>query len=495
VELSDAVKLFVRSGLAMAVLLLILCGPTSAKSAAPGATKHLHSFMLGFSQGADVSLASGNPHTQAFWVPRAHHEDTQIVRLDVYWDVVAPGHRTAGFDAQDPLAPGYNWAEVDEAVRELSAAHFKILLTVQAAPSWAEGPNMPKTAAAGTWEPKAGDLAAFATAIARRYDGNYPDPLDPGRDLPPVRYWQGWDEPNLPEFLEPQWTHSPSRGYQAASPDHYRSMANAFYSAVKRVSGSNYVVLAGLAPYGDPPGGLNSRMRPVQFERDLLCVTPRLKRASRCGGPTYFDAIDAHPYAILGPNWSPSSPDDLAIPDFYKLVQVLHAADRFGTPMPHAAKGRWVTEVSWDTDPPDPQGVPAKKVALWLEQALHILWKQGVDTVLWWQLADAPPVPNYASTYQAGVYYLDGRAKESAIAFLFPVVAWHAKRNALIVWGRSPEAGLVAIRVKAASGWRTLVRVRVAKNQVFQVSLHPTSGTTLRAQIDGYTSLPWPLEG
>ncbi len=221
--------------------------------------------------------------------------------------------------------------------------------------------------------------------------------------LPRVSIWQAWDEPNLPDYLSPQWSHSRSGGYQPASPGLYRSMENAFYSAVKRVNRSNYVVLAGLGPYGDNPStSATARMHPVEFERSLLCVTQQLKRQSGCSGPTTFDAIDSHPYGIGGPNWHALLTDDVAIPDVYKLVRVLHAAERLGTAMPRGPKGNWVTETSWDTDPPDPNGVPVNTQARWLEEALFNLWKQGVSTVLWWQIVDSPPIPNYASTYQAG---------------------------------------------------------------------------------------------
>ncbi|MDA8067319.1 MAG: hypothetical protein M0T77_01705, partial [Actinomycetota bacterium] len=246
--------------------------------------KALAPLTLGFSGGADPVLASGNPATQAFWVPRAHAEHAQMVRLDVSWAGVAPQTLPAGFDASNPAAQGYDWTTVDQQVRELAAAHFQIMITVQGAPSWAQGPDMPTTAAPGTWKPSAADLAQFAQAIATRYDGSYPDPLRPGHTLPRVRIWQAWDEPNLPELLSPQWRRTPSGRLEPASPQIYRGMENAFYHAVKRVSASNYVVLAGLAPYGDSPGlAPTDRMRPVEFERALLCVTTKLALQRGCG--------------------------------------------------------------------------------------------------------------------------------------------------------------------------------------------------------------------
>ena len=163
--------------------------------------------------------------------------------------------------------------------------------------------------------------------------------------------------------------------------------------------------------------------------------------------------------------------------------------------MPHGPKGNWVTETSWDTDPPDPHGVPINEQARWLEQALFNLWKQGVSTVLWWQIVDAPPIPNYASTYQAGVYYLNGRAKPSATSFRFPFITWRTNYKTVMTWSRAPTSGVVSIQDRTAGGWKTLAKVRVSARQVFEVPVHLIFRETLRAKIGSDTSLPWTQSG
>jgi hypothetical protein len=436
-------------------------------------------------------LASSNLKTNDFWAARAHRENAQIVRLAVDWDGVAPIIPANTFNASDPDDPGYRWNQVDQQVQQLSEEHFKILITVTTAPTWAEGPDRPSSALPGTWKPNPRDFGEFARAIAERYDGSYPDPNAPGRVLPKVMYWQGWNEPNLPQYLSPQWSHPSTYSYSALSPSIYRALANAFYAGVKSVSRKNYVLLAGLAPFGDAPSQM-ARMRPVQFERDLFCVNGSLERTSSCPGPTYLDAIDSHPYGtIYGPDYHAYVADDVSIQDVHKLVRVLRAAKKFGTVMPAGSKGNWVTETSWDTDPPDPEGVPAQKEALWVEQEFYNLWAQGVSTVLWWQLADSPPIPNYASTYQAGTYFLDGGPKPAATAFRFPFVARRTSPETVIVWSRAPTAGVVSVQEKVANGWRTLTRVRVSTFQVFEARLNLHLRETLRGKIGTEASLPW----
>jgi hypothetical protein len=455
--------------------------------------KRLADLTLGFSAGADVAVASGSASTEAFWVPRAHREGAQMIRLDVDWSSVAPAKPPAGFDPSNPSSPGYNWTTVDEQVRELAAADFPILITVQFAPKWAEGPDMPKTATAGTWEPNATDFGEFAQAIAQRYDGSYPDPLTPGASLPRVSYWQAWDEPNLPEYLAPQWIETGSRSYEPVSPTIYRNMQNAFYQAVKAVSPENYDVEGGLGPYGDSPStNPTARMHPVAFERDLLCLGENLQETAGCPGPTYFDAIDSHPYGISGPTSTAYYADDVSVPDVHKLTTVLRAAQQAGTVMPHGVKGNWVTEISWDTDPPDPEAVPIQEESRWLEQSLYVLWKQRVTTILWWQLVDSPPIPNYADTYQAGVFFLNGTPKPGATAFKFPFITFRSSRTRVTGWGRAPTAGVVVVQKQLTSGrWDTIAQIRVSALQVFEVPFPLGGSGTLRARLGHYTSLTW----
>jgi hypothetical protein len=454
----------------------------------------LRPLTLGFSGGADVALASGSPATQAIWVPKAHADGAQVVRLDVAWGDVAPTDPAANFDATDPSDPEYNWSAVDEQARELEAGHFKIMITISGAPKWAEGPDMPKTATPGTWEPNAQDVGEFATAIATRFNGRYPDPLNPGSFLPRVSIWQVWDEPNLPDHLSPEWIQTP-QGLEAVSPTIYRNMENAFYTAVKSVSSSNYVVLAGLGPYGDSPSASPVvRMRPVLFLRSLLCVNQKLTPVRGCPS-TYFDAIDSHPYGIYGPNWHAYWPDDVSVPDVYKLVRVLDASEKAGTAMPRDVKGNWVTETSWDTDPPDPGGVPVEEQARWMEQAFYNLWEQGVSTVLWWQIQDSPPIPNYASTYQAGTYYIGGGPKPSSISFNFPFITWRKNYDTVIAWSRAPSSGMLSIQEKTSRGWETLVRAVVSTDEVFQLPLHLIFRATLRERVRNHVSLAWSQSG
>ena len=448
---------------------------------------HAQGLTLGFS--ADPALTGNGQAADATWIPRAVAEGAGIVRVNVTWSRVAPHIRPASFDPSDPTSPGYDWTAVDAAVRDLSGRGLQVLLNVWGAPTWAQGPGAPAGVTPGTWRPNAAQLAQFATAAALRYDGRYPDPLRPGAFLPRVRYWQPWNEPNLSYYLSPQWTRAGGR-WAAASPGIYRGLLNAVYGAVKRVSSSNFVVTAGTAPYGDPPGG--QRMPPVAFDRSLFCLRDNARLTPvRCPDPPHLDALSHHPYGIGGPLWHALNADDVAVPDVYKLARVLHAAVRDGHVRPAGAKRLWVTELSWDTSPPDPAGVPAAKQARWLEQALYVLWRQGVDTVLWLQIVDSPPIPSYGATYQSGLYFMGGAAKPAAQAFRFPFVTRRMSRGRIQAWGRAPRDGRITIEQRRAGRWVVLRRLAVRSGHVFDVVLSVRGRATLRAQAEPITSLAW----
>ncbi len=464
---------------ALAIALLLCVAPSGARAQRP--------LSIGFDDSVLGVSASGA--SRATWIGRAKAEGATIVRVTVPWASIAPTVLGAGFVASDPSSPGYRWSGLDAAVRQLTAAGIAPLLDVWSAPAWAEGAGRPATAPAGTWDPSPAALAAFASALARRYDGSFPDPQRPGQALPRVRYWQAWNEPNLSVYLNPQWQRG-AGGWAPVSADIYRGLLNAFYGAVKTVAASNFVLAAGTAPYGDPPGG--ERVPPVTFDTALLCLTGTSRlRPSACPDPPHLDALAHHPYGIDGPTWHARNPGDAAVPDIPRLSRLLDAAERFGHVLPRGHKQLWVTELAWDSRPPDPHGYSLAVQARWYEQALYVLWNEGVDTVLWLQIVDSPPQPDYSSTFQGGVYELGGRPKPSALAVRFPFVTQRLGASTLRAWGRAPAGGRLRIEQLRRGRWRTISTLAVASRQVFLARLAVRGPARVRAQVGGQTSLVW----
>src|SRR5205814_2246262 len=150
---------------------------------------------------------------------------------------------------------------------------------------------------------------------------------------------------------------------------------------------------------------------------------------------------------------------------------VLHKAERTHRVLPKGHKPFWATEVWWDSKPPDPHGVPEGKQARYLEQSFYVLWRQGVSAAAWFLIRDQAPSPNFASTYQTGLFFRNGAPKAAYSAYRFPFVADPKGRRRARLWGEAPHGGKVAIERRRGGGWRTVKHLRAGGNRVFTGSL------------------------
>jgi hypothetical protein len=172
---------------------------------------------------------------------------------------------------------------------------------------------------------------------------------------------------------------------------------------------------------------------------------------------------------------------------------LLMAAKRLGTIVSRSRPQFWVTEFSWDTNPPDPKGVPMKLHARWVSEALFRMWKAGVSAVIWFRLQDDPL---RVSPYQSGFYTASGHAKYSLEAFRFPFVAF-SNASGVSIWGRTPSGkpGAVIVERKTGNAWVNAVRLRADGNGLFSAQLAaPPHGTTaFRARLASSAELSIPF--
>ncbi len=432
--------------------------------------------LTGFSD----SVFTAAPAEREPWLQRAVDTGASIVRVDVGWPAPRTAGRPAGFAPRNPADPNYDFRAADSAVKAATAHGLRVLAFFTGAPAWAEGRGRPPSAPAGTWRPDPAALRDYGEALARRYSGTFPDPAQPDAVLPRVRDFQVWNEPNLAVYLTPQW----ARGRPFA-PAHYRRMLNAFAAGAKAVHADNAIVTAGTAPFGDPqPGG--RRIMPARFWRELLCLRGSRLRRGHCGAPARFDVLAHHPYSVGAPDRRALNADDVSIPDVGKLTRLLRRAVAVRAVSPATPKRVWVTEVSYDSSPPDPNGVPAARHARWLETALHLLWKQGVSAVLWFQIRDQAPVPSYAATNQSGVFLRDGTAKLAATAFGFPFVTERVRGGLVRVWAVAPTLGTLS--VENAAG-RVVATRPVPANRVVSFVVRGTGRGAVRGRVGARASL------
>ncbi len=248
------------------------------------------------------------------------------------------------------------------------------------------------------------------------------------------------------------------------------------------------VAAAGLAPFGDHRTTSGKRMPPVAFLRSMLCLDRKLRR--RCRQRTKVDVIAHHPYAVRKPSSGALNDDDATIPDLGRITKVVAAARKARTVGPKTPK-LWVTEVSYDSSPPDPRGVPTARLSRWIAELLWRVWDQGADTVIWYLLRDGAPTPSYAATYQSGMFLHDGTRKPSARAFRFPLVVTGRKGDRLSVWWRAPRTGRVRVQVRRGGRWTTVRRTSARTGRVGRTTVPASRTRGVRAVIAGEKSYAW----
>lgn len=469
---------------ARAVMGVIALSCSLAIGAMPAPAQAARPLTRGFVDDVWFDPPPGGPQ----WVPKTVVTGAKRVQIEVDWAGVEPTAPKAGNDPTNPNDAQYSFAALDRDVREFAGSGIAPVFMVLDAPRWAQGRGGSEQAHQdGAWKPSATAFGQFAAALARRYSGRFADPLHPGQTLPKVTYFQAWGEPNLSVHLAPQWTKR-HRKWVAAAPAIYRSLLNAFYAGVKRGNPKDVVISAGLAPFGDPPGG--QRMHPAQFLRSVLCVSGRVTLTPvACPNPAHYDVLAMDPYEVGSPTTHAINADDVSAPDLGRLTRIQKKALRVRRLLPRRPKQLWVTEFSYDSNPPNPSGLPVKTQARWLEESFYVFWRQGANTVLWYLLRDSGG-HNYSSSFFSGVYFHNGKKKISFEAYRFPLVVMPAGKGAN-VWGIAPRSGNVAVELKRGRRWKTLFRIGAKAGGVFVRRVSPSLHGDFRATVDGQTSLPW----
>lgn len=397
----------------------------------------------------------------------AHDAGARYVRLTAVWNEIAPAHRPDGFVAGNPASAGYSWDALDAEVSAAESAGLTPILDVAGAPGWAL--TVPASgSAAGT--PSPSDLGDFARAIATHYDGRH--------GAPAVHVFQVWNEPNVSLYLSP---------VKASA---YRAMVNAFAGPVHAADPSNIVVAGGLDPFANVAKRFNT-VAPLAFMRSLLCLSRGAHPHATCHDPVHFDVWAHHPYTFNGPFGHARRPDDVSLGDLPKMRALLDVAARLHRVVSRHPVQFWVTEFSWDTNPPRRHAAPVSLEARWTAESLYQMWRSGVSLVTWFLLQDRPS----PSPYQSGLYFhtssiADARAKPMRTSFRFPFVAY-LEKGRVSVWGRDATSARTVVTIQRRSGlqgaWRSVARIRANRYGIFVAKLGLRAATRdwLRAVAPG----------
>ena len=333
-------------GLAL-LLFLSLAVPAMGAAAHPLETAFLDPAAFGGPE-ADLAFA------------RASDAGTTVVRLQLIWSVTAPERRPRGFDPTDPADPGYRFAALDEQVRRAVRLGLDPIVYIETAPRWAFVRNH------GFLRPSPKAFGDFTLAAARRYGGHF-------EGLPRVRFWQAWNEPNKlagPRDEGERARLVPRDGADASPPP-----------------STACVPTTPSSPEGSRRSAQSTVDAPLDFMRRLLCMSKGDTPKPTCKDDDVRSTIwSHHPYTVRRADAHGDCRTTSRSATCRRCRRFSTRRVRAHHVRSHAAVRFWVTEFSWDTSPPDPQGVPLKLHARWVSEALYRMWAAGVSLCVWFRL-------------------------------------------------------------------------------------------------------------
>jgi hypothetical protein len=421
-----------------------------------------------------------------------------VVKITISWRDLANSGKPA--NPEDPAAyPAAKWKAYDAAAQGASARGLGVFLDISGpAPDWAVAKTTPP---AGTFRPNAAEFGAFAKAVGARYNGTFPVPIgtpapNPGgggtpppcivpplcgtafasaaaNNLPAVKLWSVWNEPNLPMFLLPQ--RSSTKSHYPVSPAIYRGLYRAAYAGL---TGSGHaadtILLGELLPVGKSSTTPRSSIRPLEFLRELACVDSHFRafkgKDAKARGCTGFKAIPLsglayHPYALSGgPTKRPPNRDDATIGTLSRVTKTidrLRAKRRFAGPKRIPL---WLTEFGVQTDPPDFLfGSPIKRVPTFMGMAERISMSNSrVYSYSQYPLVD----DRTTSGFQSGLHFADGRVKPGVYnEYRYPIFVRRSGRSAVQFWGgvRAADSGGTVVLYSRVGSKGKFTKLNTAK--------------------------------
>ena len=373
---------------------------------------------------------------RALMLDRVRDTGATLLRTIVVWRDAAPNRPAS---AADPFDPAYRLDDVDDLARSAQQRGMELLITIWGTPEWANGrqtPNRPPHNPAA--------LEHFATALADRYSGRH-------SGYPAVRLFSAWNEPNLEQFLAPQFD---SAG-RSVGPALYAPLARAVYTGVKRGNRDALVAIGETSPRGhDVPknGRVQDSHSPARFARLLSEAEPPLR----------FDAWAQHPYPPQ-PRIAPQKPVRWPRVGIGNLEHFGTALDdwfgREGTPI-------WITEYAHETRPPERLGVDPTLQARYAEDALSLVAENPRFRVfIWFVFRDRRD-----DLWQSGLLGEDSAPKPALASFAAAARRLDARNPVL------PES------------------VEVARVPALELAHYVPAGTPVEVTIDGRPSEAVPLE-
>ena len=394
-----------------------------------------------------------------------------LIRVDLRWDSVA---RTRPADPTSPGDPAYDWHQYDAIVAAAATYNVEVLFAVYGTPAWAVDssvktlPDYEDRFPDSSIRPLSpADFGAFGEAAARRYAPQG------------VRKWEGWNEPNIALFLQPQYDRVGSR-WVAASPATYSALLKAFSAGVQRVDASAVIAGGVTAPAGDLCPNCRSLADPP------LRVTPHafIAALNAPGLRPPMDVVSHHPYPLSAPRAETASGRSYV--DLYNLDVLVRAIDKTYL----KGKRLWLTEYGFATRAVTEYPIfftPAKQADYIVDAYRRVKASRRVTMTVYYLLQDHPQ-------WASGVLRQDGTPKPGYQAIGLPFatstgVTKFARGARVTLVGQSRVgrgAHVVVIERKSGGRWVRLKRVTTSVDGSFRVRLRLTSKIALRAMWTGF---------
>jgi hypothetical protein len=449
---------------------LLACSSLGAGALCAGPALASHSQVDYF----EPSTVLMNANTRERALSQMKHLGVHALRVELYWQYVAPGGNSAtkpSFDATNPAS--YAWGPYDWIVSKAKELGWKVLLTVTSpVPRWATSNHK----APYDTNPNARAFKEFMTAVGRHYGSQ-------------VELFAIWNEPNDAAFLLPQFD---SHG-QPASPRIYRGLYQEGYAGLQAAGLSHPRVLIGETS----PAGYDSLSRsearrnalhdvaPLAFLRGMFCLNSHYRKAGSCGRLS-ASGYAHHAYSTkAGPYYVSPARDDVMIGTLSRLERALNLAAAAG-----AINGGiplYLTEFGVQSKPNRYLGVSPAKQAEYDAISEYIAYRNPrVAAFSQYLLKDgavggAPGSGVHGGFvgFQSGLEYISGAPKPLYFAWPVPLVV-SSTRHGYALWGL----------VRPATG-ATKVTIFVKRRGSHKYSVLKTQGTNSL----GYWSLTSSVRG
>ncbi len=355
-----------RSFVLLAVLMVLAAPAATARAATQMPIGFFDDVSFRFSPSAQQNLAA------------AAGAGASVIHTTANWSTIAPTKPANAADGDDPA---YQLHDLDALVDGAGRYGLRVMINITGAPKWANGGHTPNYLPTST-----STFATFARMLATRYDGHS------GHGV--VALYSIWNEPNLQQFLYPQY-----KGKTIVSPANYGKLFKPAYAAIKAANPLAKVAAGETSAQGrdKPATGVSQTVSPGTFAK-LLAKVPGIK----------FDAWAHHPY--------PTSPSAKPLEKVKYPNVTLSTLPTFEKDLKtyfHRAVPVWITEYGHETKPGEPKGVTTAVQAAYAKQALQIAQKDpNVQMFIWFTFRDSPGNP-----WQSGLEGTTGAHKPSYAAF------------------------------------------------------------------------------